>query len=280
MITVLIRCSDDYRVLDCISSIKLTSPHSPVVVSMTPNKKLQNAVVKTGVNLCIVPRHNSAITNNKGLKLVKTKKVIVTDADTVFENGTISLLNKALENYDVVKPRLIFRSETNSPYLSPVANLRTFFNDNDQKMYIPGLAFNLSIKDKIGGYYFDEKIPWGEDSDFSDRAEKNGLKTRVVEEAVLYHPSVDLSHDLADAFLIGLKKHDKDLISQKIVAKRINFFRKLVAKKYGLPTLLYGITWYLFFDIGKLFRLIKPVRSKLERLSWGVLSKRNKKNGK
>lgn len=280
MITVLIRCSDDYRVLDCINSIKLTSPYSPIVVSMTPNKKLQNAVIKTGANCCVVPRYNAAITNNRGLELVETEKVIITDADTIFEKGTISLLDKALENYDAVKPRLIFRTETNSPYLSPIANLRTFFNDNDQKMYIPGLAFSLNIKDKIGGYYFDEKIPWGEDSDFSNRVKKNGLKTRVVGEAVLYHPSVDLSHDLADAFLIGLKKHDKDLVSQKIVSKRIKFFRKLVTKKYGLPTLLYGFMWYLFFDIGKLLRLINPVRSKLERLSWVVLSRRNKKNGK
>jgi len=280
MITVLIRCSDDYRVFDCISSIKSTSRQSPVIVSMTPNRKLQNAVIKTGVNHCIVPRHNAAITNNRGLELMKTKKVIVTDADTVFEKGTISLIDKALDKYDVVKPRLVFRSERSSPYLSPVANIRTFFNDNDQKMYIPGLAFSLSIKDKIGGYYFDEKIPWGEDSDFSDRAEKNGLKTRVVKKAVLYHPSVDLSHDLADAFLIGLKKHDKDLISRKIVAKRIKFFRKLAARKYGLPTLLYGFMWYLFFDLSKLLRLLKPIRSKLERLSWVVLSKGNKNDSK
>lgn len=280
MTSVLIRCSDDYRVLDCIASIKSTSPRSPIVVSMTPNGRLQKSIISTGVNCCVVPRHNAAVTNNRGLKLVRTTNVIVTDADTIFEKRSISLLDEALDKYDVVKPRLIFRSETNSPYFSPVANLRTFFNDNDQKMYIPGLAFNMSVKGKIGGYYFDEKIPWGEDSDFSDRAERIGLKTKVIEKAVLYHPAVDISHDLADAFLIGLKKHDKEVFSQKIVSKRIKFFRKLAAKKYGLSTLFYGFMWYLFFDLGKLFRVIKPIRSKLEQLSWVLLSKRDKKYGK
>ncbi len=276
MITVLIRCSDDYRVLDCIGSIKSTSSNSPIIVSMTPNRKLREAVMKTGVGCCVVPRYNAAITNNRGLRLVKTRKVIVTDADTIFEEKTIGLLDKALDKYDVVKPRLVFRSEKSSQYFSPVANLRTFFNDNEQKMYIPGLAFNLKIKKRIGGYYFDEQIPWGEDSDFSDRVEKNGLKTKVVKKAILYHPSVNIIHDLADAFLIGLKKNDKNFISQKIIAKRIKFFRKLLSKNYGLPTLFYSFIWYFFFDLGRMFRPIKPFRHKLEHISWIALSKKNK----
>jgi|GEM_PF-4265904 len=280
MITVLIRCSNDYRVLDCIASIKLTSPKSPIIVSMTPNKKLLKSIISNGVSCCVVPRYNAAITNNKGLKLVKTKKVIVTDADTVFEKEAINLLDKALEKYDVVKPRLVFRSEANSSYFSPVANLRTFFNDNSQKMYIPGLAFNLNVKSKIGGYYFDERIAWGEDSDFSDRVEKSKLRTKVIKKAILYHPSVDMSHDLADAFLIGLKKDDKDFINKRIVSKRIKFFRKLVGKGYGFPTFIYGFIWYLFFDLGKLLRLVKPIRHKIEQISWMVLSAAKDKHDK
>lgn len=280
MITVLIRCSDDYRVLDCISSIKSTSPHSPIVVSMTPNKRLQNAVIETGAKCCVVPRYNAAITNNKGLELVKTKKVIITDADTVFEEKTISLLDKALDKFDVVKPRLVFRSQDKSAYFSPVANLRTFFNDNDQKMYIPGLSFKLRIKSKIGGYYFDERIPWGEDSELSNRVGKSGLKTKVVKGAILYHPAVDITHDLADALMIGLKKYDQNLINKEIISKRIKFFKKLVSRKYGIPTLLYGFFWYLFFDLGRLLKLIKPLRSKLEKLIWLVLSRRDAKYGK
>ncbi len=280
MISVLIRCSDDYRVLDCIASIKSTSPRSPIIVSMTPNKRLQKSVISTGVNCCVVPRYNAAITNNKGIELVKTKKVIITDADTVFEKRTINLLDRALEKYDVVKLRLIFRSGINSTYFSPVANLRTFFNDNDQKMYIPGLAFNLNIKNRIGGYYFDEQIPWGEDSDFSDRVKKAGLKTKVIEKAILYHPSVDMSHDLADALLIGLKKNDNDFINGRIISKRVKFFTKLASKSYGLPTLIYGFIWYLFFDLGKLLRVVKPIRHKLEQISWLVLSATKNKYGR
>jgi hypothetical protein len=280
MISILIRCSDDYRVLDCIASIKSTSPKSPIIVSMTPNKRLQESIISVGVTYCIVPKHNAAITNNKGLELVKTDKVIITDADTLFEKEAINLLDKALGKYDVVKPRLVFRPETNFSYFSPVANLRTFFNDNDKKMYIPGLAFNLSIKSKIGGYFFDEQIPWGEDSDFSDRVERRGLKTKVIEASILYHPSVDMLHDLADAFLIGLKKKDKEFINKNIISKRIKFFKKLASKGYGFPTLVYGFVWYLFFDLGRLLRVIKPIRRKLEQISWMALSSEKNKHGK
>jgi len=273
MITVLIRCSDDYRVLDCIRSIRRTSPNSPIVVSMTPNKKLQKAVLKIKVNNCVVPKHNAAVTNNKGLELVKTKKVIVTDTDTVFEEEAIGLLDRALDKYDVVKPKLVFCLKTKPPYFSPIANLRTFFNDNEGKMYIPGVSFNLKIRKKIGGYFFDEKIPWGEDSDFSNRVKQNRLKTKVVKKALLYHPSVNVIHDLADAFLIGFKKqNDRPTTKSKAFFKRVQLLEELF-RNYGLPTFLYGATWYLCFDVGKVLQKIKPFRNQLESFFWKILSK-------
>ena len=127
MISVLIRCSDDYRVLECINSVLKTSPTTLIIVSMTPNYSLRKAISKTGASCCIVPKYNAAITNNRGLKLVKKGKVIITDADTIFETGAIKQLSNALGKYDVAKPRLVFRSKNKFPYFSTIANLRTFF---------------------------------------------------------------------------------------------------------------------------------------------------------
>lgn len=272
MITILIRCSNDYRVLECIRSIRETSPNSPIVVSMTPNNRLRKAVLETGAGCCIVPRHNAAITNNKGLEFVKTDKVVVTDADTIFEKNTLNLLRRALDKYDVVKPVLVFRSGMKPLYFSLVANLRTFFNDNATKMYIPGVAFSLKIKHRIGGYFFDEKVPWGEDSDFSYRVNENRLRIKVVGRAILYHPSVSVIHDLADAFLIGSKKQN-DNAEPKVPLKRFKLYRKLLAS-YGIPTLIYGTIWYLFFDLGRVLRRAKPIYNRAEIFSWMILSKK------
>jgi len=272
MISVLIRCSDDYRVLECINSVLKTSPTTLIIVSMTPNYSLRKAISKTGASCCIVPKYNAAITNNRGLKLVKKGKVIITDADTIFETGAIKQLSNALGKYDVAKPRLVFRSKNKFPYFSTIANLRTFFNDNKTKMYIPGLSFNLNIKNKIGGYYFDEKIPWGEDSEFSDRVNKHNLRTAVIKNSILYHPTVDLAHDLADAFLIGSKKQEKDIKNTKS-SKRLKIYKKILSS-YGVLTLFYGMLWYLLFDLGKMLRKTVPGQKKTELLSWKILSRR------
>lgn len=271
MITVLIRCSDDYRVLECINSIKRTSFSTPVIVSMTPNRKLKNKIGKLKITTCIVPKHNAALTNNIGLSLVKTKKVIITDSDTVFEKNTIKHLENGLNKYDVVKPRLIFLKDVNQFFSALIADLRTFFNDNNDKMYIPGLAFNLNIKSKIGGYYFDKRIPWGEDSEFSDRVTTSNLKLKHIKKAVLYHPSIEIKHDLSDAFLIGLKKtSNKDNI-YAFLDKRINFYKKLL-NLFGAKTFLYGLLWYSFFDLGKLFKNFRKVQKRVEMIAWDILS--------
>lgn len=273
MITVLIRCSDDFRVFDCITSINNTIKKCPIVVSTTHNLSLEKKLISKGIVHCVVPKCNAAVTNIEGLKLIKTNKVIITDCDTIFEKNTIRLLDIALDKYDVVKTKLVFRSNIMSKKTSPVANLRTFFNDNDERMYIPGFAFNLSIKAKIGGYFFDKNIPWGEDSEFSDRVTKSNLKTKVIKKAILYHPSVGIIHDLADAFLIGSKKNNGNF-SIYILVKRLKFFSRL-ASTHNLLTFLYGLIWYFFFDSGRISSRFTNIKKKLEIISWNILRKTN-----
>ncbi|MFH1863425.1 MAG: hypothetical protein ABIJ85_00740, partial [bacterium] len=173
---------------------------------------------------------------------------------------------------DVVKPRLIFRLKVFPGYFSPAANLRTFFNDNDEKMYIPGISFRMDIKDKIGGYFFDKNITWGEDSEFSDRVTQYKLKTKVINKALLYHPSVGAVHDLTDAFLIGLKKY-KSKSKTNVLAKRLKFCVKLLTT-FGIPTVLYGILWYSLFDIGKVIAKTKKLQRQAELISWKVLKEK------
>lgn len=274
MISVVIRCSDDFRVLHCIDSIKETAPQAQIIVSMTANKNLKKAVESKGVNFCIVPKHNAAITNIRGLALTRNEKVIVTDADTQFEKNTINLIEKALDKHDVVKPRLVFRSKKNNPFSKAIASLRTFFNDREEKMYIPGVSFKKEINNKIGGYIFDKDIPWGEDAEFSRRVIRNKLKTKVIKDGILYHPSVDPMHDLADAFLIGFNKYSKEETIQKVISKRFSFHKK-VYMSYGLSTLAYSLLWYFFFDLGKIFQQLGVSKETVENNFWKLISKDN-----
>ncbi len=264
MISVLIRTQDE-RVFNCIHSIKNTFPTSKIVISTVPDKTLTTQISALKIKFCVVPRKNGSTTTNKGLELIKTIKVLITDSDTVFDKNCIKLLDNALDKYDVVKSHIVFRNDGTLKSIL-VANLRTYFNSKSSKMYTPGLGFKMSIKHKIGGYYFDDKVTWSEDSEFSNRVEKNLLKTYVEKRAKLFHPSVSLSHDLASAFLTGAKKLDTKTILQ-IITNRIKTYREIL-EVFGTKTLLYGLVWYLFFDFGKLSKYFGKIGLGIQDYFW------------
>jgi len=264
MISVLIR-TQNKRVFDCIYSIKNTSPTSKIIVSTIPNKSLVKQISKLKIKYCVVSKKNGSMTTNRGLELVQTSKVLITDSDTIFDKNCIKLLDGALDKYDVVKPHIIFQNNGSLKSIL-IANLRTYFNSKSRKMYTPGLAFKMSIKYRIGGYYFDNKVAWSEDSEFSNRVEKNMLKTNVVKNAKLFHPSIKLGHDLASAFLTGAKKLDTKTFAE-IIFNRLKTYREIF-EQFGVNTFIYGLVWYVFFDCGKLSKHLGKIGLMVQNYFW------------
>ena len=265
MISILIRAGNDDSVFDCIASIKKTAPNSKIKVSVLANKALEKGIAKLRIKYCVVPKGNISLTTNKGLELIKGDKVLITDSDTIFDKNCINLLDKALGKYEVVKPQIIFKNNGSITSIL-IANLRKYFNSKNNKMFTPGLAFRMSIKNKVGGYYFDNKVTWSEDSEFSNRVELAKLKTFVEKRARLFHPPVSLRHDLGGAFLIGAKKpENKGLI--EIIIKRLKTLYEIL-RDFGFPTLVYGLVWYLFFDSGKISKLLGRSGKKIQNYFW------------
>lgn len=265
MISVLIRAGSKTNVFDCIKSIKDTYPKARIVVSVVASKIISKRLNDLGIKNCVVPAGNISKTTNRGLALVKKGKVIVTDSDTIFGKGCIEKLDRDLNNYDVVKALLIFKTEATLTS-KLIANLRFYFNSKGSKMFTPGLAFNLSIKKKVGGYFFDENVLWGEDSEFSNRVEGLTIKTFFDKRAMLYHPLVPIKHDLAGAFLIGARKPERKSLLE-IVKKRLTTYEE-INKGYGLKTLAYGILWYFFFDLGKISKYLGDLGRDMEKIAW------------
>jgi len=265
MISILVRAGKDDSVFRCLDSIKKTSPGTKIVVSLTPNKSVERALAMQGVKYCVVPRKNVSKTTNKGLELIKTGKVIITDSDTIFAKDCIRLLDSALDNYEVVKPCLIFQRDP-SFQSALVTNMRNYFNSKDQKMFTPGLAFRMAIKNKIGGYYFDEKVAKAEDSEFSKRLEKNNIKGNVIKRAKLLHTPINMVHDLAGAFLIGAKKPETKSFPKMLSKRMRKYFEILIS--LGFLTLVYGLIWYSFFDLGKLSKHTGEFGKKVQNFFW------------
>ena len=264
MISVLIRANDE-KVFDCIDSVKNSSIRSNIIVSLYKDGKILEKISDLNLKYVIVPRRNGSITTNRGLQLVKSKKVLITDSDTVFDKKCIEIIDKSLDKNQVVKCKIIFK-DNGTIVSKAIANLRRYFNSKNNKMFTPGLGFRMSINSKIGGYYFDNKVAWSEDSEFSRRVEKNGLKTHFERRAVVIHPAVEIKHDLASAFLTGANKVDNKNIIE-IVSKRLKT-HKVIHTNYGLITLIYSVIWYVFFDFGKMSKYLGSLGKNIQTFSW------------
>lgn len=257
--TVVIASSERDSVFDCIDSV---DGKANIVVSLTPSPSIESRLFKLGIPHVIVPRGNLSVTFNAGIELAGTNKVIVMTDDATFNPGAIDRLSEGLENYDACKARIIFEHDDAKPTTKLVANARDFINSSPTRTYTPGLGIRKDIKSRMGGYFFDQRVRWAEDAEFSHRFHRNGLRFGYVKDATVNHPPVSLTHDLRGAFLIGVSKRravdmgirqgDEDLLpTLKRMVNGVTFERKrrLLHEK-GIPTTLYVFVWDAVYNIG------------------------------
>lgn len=257
-ISVVIKCKDDYRVFDCIKSI---DEDVEVIVSLTPNKQLETDLFKLGVKYVISPVGNLSVTANNGIKETTNNKVIIMDSDTTFAPGCIYDLYTALDLYQVARPKIVYLEDKNKPITGIIGKARAYVNEYPLT-YAPGLAFKKTIRDKIGGYLFDNDIPWAEDDDLSQRIFNAGLRVVFLDSSAVFHSPISLKHDLQTAYRIGTgvkiatKKNNRN-----VPENPINWFWRLItgkqikelidiSKTKGFSVVIYSIIWSLFYYFG------------------------------
>ena len=261
-LTLIIPVSKDIRLqrcLDCLPAwvkvvIVLNNDPSAEVIAIA----LANSRCKT-VKLCQSPC-NLATTCNAGIALAETEWVMFTDPDCVISEALLLEVVQSFEGYDVVKARVSFASKSWSSRL--VANVRYLhhhvFRDGTS-LYAPGLAFRTSICSKIGGYFFDERISWGEDGELSSRILASGLVIRYLDQTVC-HDSESMTHDLGGAIRIGAGEWQFDQSNNIAWSTRLRKdlmavfdqrgrFRQALAK-FGFATALYFVVWKCMVKIG------------------------------
>ena len=257
-ISIIIKCKDDYRVLDCIKSI---DEDVEVIVSMTPNKELALCLSRLGIMYVNSPVGNLSITVNNGIKKSTNKKVIIMDSDTVFSPGCIRDLYDALSLYHVARPKIIYLEDKNNPVSGVIGKARDYVNSYPVT-FTPGLAINTEIKDKIGGYLFDNDIPWAEDNDLSQRLFKSGIRVVFLDRSTVLHGSIALKHDLRAAYRVGIGDRlgviknkgyspgDQDKFTWYLnMSNRIKEIIDIFRVK-GLPVMIYYLIWLSFYGLG------------------------------
>lgn len=197
--SVVIRCGRDSRVFDCISSI---DEDVDVIVSTIDDPSFTGILDSKVIRYCTTPPGNLSTVSNEGIRQAKYDKVLITDSDTVFQPGCLKYLDEALDRFPVARPPLDFRTLDKGRFSRQVANARRFVNGKELA-FTPGLAFRKDIIDKIGGFYFNDLVPFAVDADLNFRLKHYGVSVDYFGGPGLIHGAENVKHDLKAARRIG-----------------------------------------------------------------------------
>lgn len=249
-IAIIIRCSDDERIFKCLKSI---DEKAEIVVSLTPNPKIENKIKKMGLKYCLTPKGNLSVTTNAALKLIKNNKFIIMDSDSFFKKDTIRQINEALNKALVVKPKVVFLYQKGNFFSKLAAEGRNFEYFKKPKAYSPGLGLRKDLKEKIGGYFYHPEVRWTDDGDLNRRIEEAKIPVFYLPRAIVYHNSVSLKKDLQSAFIYGISTMEGlKTVGQTKSTNFLKYFRQVHRKK-GLFVAAYKTFWKFLFFLGMLF---------------------------
>lgn len=252
-LTIIIPCSTDTKIKYCIQSVYETCKDDvEVIVSLNKSsgdvKKILKGFPK--VKICEIQESNLSKAYNNGIKNASRNNILLMDSDCIFGKDTIELLYAGLRYEKLSKGLVIFRS--NSLMSRIISKVREYTTTDFISAYSPPLAFSKDIKKIIGGYYFHERVPWSEDSEFNYRVQQAGIKIHYNPKAVIYHEPISIKQDIRSGFKYGRGKRISEVLG---LLPKTNYFdistytKKFIKtyevfyKKGLLPALYYFFIW-------------------------------------
>ncbi|HEX8197566.1 MAG TPA: glycosyltransferase [Pyrinomonadaceae bacterium] len=228
-LTILVRCSDDFRVFDLLRSIDYKG--ADLIVCLTPNFQIQSILKDSGINYVVSPKGNFARTTLSGLEVIKTSKVLLVDSDCEFFPNSIQRLSSlAMRNVDIVCPNVVFESKSPSSFLTNLQ--RTFQYESCGYVYEPGLLINLkTLLPKVGGYLFSEYAPFTPDGELDFRIRHSEYKITIVRdnEATLLHKSLKFTDNIKSNWRYG---YSDALVTEKLQQDMLKDFTSMLKSKY------------------------------------------------
>ena len=200
-----------------------------------------------------IPEKSLSKARNIGTENATYDKTVHIDTDCVFYKGALKNYYEALEDNLVVDGKVDFLH--NSKQSKIVATMRSMGIPGNA--LCPSIGINKKIKDKIGGYYFDERLTWVEDADFNYRMKKNNIGFYSIEEPTCAHVPLSFKQDLRAAKNYG--NGAKIRVHYKMREKGVNFNSDVTRqmKKLGFRYWIYALRWNLAYAKGYYFYKVK-----------------------
>lgn len=215
-ISIIIPCKDDPEILQCIQSIDYEPALIEVVFNGSPRKFInwvKIATKKDGLkqNRTIIfhelSRPNLALALEHGTQHAKHEFVLYMDSDCRFHAGAIQRFLDIAKKHDssknVFKGEVIFEAGPKR-IDSIIAASRTHHTTEVLTAYKPPLMISKKILPAIGGYAFNEKLIWREDSDLDNRIREAGITILPVSGGLIDHHVITLKTDIRSTYRYGI----------------------------------------------------------------------------
>jgi glycosyltransferase involved in cell wall biosynthesis len=273
LITVVIPVANDRRIGKCIDSVD-DDAEIIVVLNNNPTVEVMDIVKASKRCRTITMKEkgcNLAKVLNEGIKSATHDKVMLMNSDCTFQPGLLKEAAKQLGCFEVVKARVKFNHDGYAQYL--VSECRYLFHhifDGGRNLYGPGLSFRKSRVNMIGGYFFDERMGWGEDGELSNRINDSSLSILFLSQNI-FHEKEGMVHDLKVAYKIGrgsgIKNREGGVSVGSALAAdfmhistdhRNQFY--LAREHGGLALAGYLLFWKIIFHLGFYKEILKGRR--------------------
>ncbi|MBE7074210.1 MAG: glycosyltransferase [Clostridiales bacterium] len=255
-LSVVVCTYNDRRIENLINSID--EECEIVVVCNGSDKEYINFVKdlladKKQYKLLYIPEKSLSKARNVGTENATYDKTVHIDTDCIFYKGALKNYDKALDEHLVVDGKVEFLfNDKKSEIVSKMRSLGI-----PGSALCPSIGINKKIKDKIGGYFFDERLTWVEDAELNYRMKKNNIGFGVIEEVTCAHVPLSFKQDLHSAYNYGIGA--KIRVYYKMRKKGVNFNSDVTKqmRKFGLKYWIYALRWNLSYARGYYFHKVK-----------------------
>jgi glycosyltransferase involved in cell wall biosynthesis len=263
-LTIVIPCKDDPCLLDCIDSIDLDCE---VLVVINGSSEAYIAEMKPELNkrkvrMECLPEPNLAKALEYGVWAASYDAILFMDSDCRFESGAIAKLLEARSKGDplqqVFKGFVCF-DEGDTWLSSIIAKSRHRHTAAPKTAYKPPLLVDRRLAPKIGGYFFDARLRWKEDSDLDWRLRTAGCEIVIVPEACIQHTALSLQADLRSNFRYGIGAALGEILEIPLTPPQRSVSNTLIQD--GIAVALYMALANLVRSLGYYWTLTKAIFS-------------------
>ncbi len=202
-LTVIIICSTDKKLAKCLASIDDAETKVLVVLNF-PSQEVRSIVEHFNVDHIEMNSRRLGELREVSIAKVTTEYVMFLDSDCVLQKGSLNAIKEQFGMHLIIKPVLTYDFDNWGSRI--VSRLRSFTTYKQDLPLLP-IVLNCSIKNKIGGYYFNRGLVWGEDRDFALRVLAANLHVEYVRNATVIHSKLTILDDLKSAYRIGVGRY-------------------------------------------------------------------------